>query len=106
MRFQNGTSNPPGMQSQIATASSKRNIRFMPYAFTEHGAIVAAMVLNSSKEDPSASPACPEQHRGAASGTRQDEEGNDQERTRGHSLILKARQARVPPLVIGNWSLD
>lgn len=49
MRFQNGTSNSSGMRSQIATASSKRNIRFMPYAFTEHGAIMAATVLNSSK---------------------------------------------------------
>jgi len=37
------------MRSQIATASSKRNIRFMPYAFTEHGAIMAATVLNSSR---------------------------------------------------------
>ena len=37
------------MRSQIATASSKRNIRFMPYAFTEHGVIMAATVLNSSK---------------------------------------------------------
>jgi phage terminase large subunit GpA-like protein len=35
------------MRSQIATASDKRNIRFLPYAFTEHGAIMAATVLNS-----------------------------------------------------------
>ncbi|MGD1018448.1 MAG: ORF6N domain-containing protein [Verrucomicrobiia bacterium] len=34
------------LRSQIATAS-KRNIRFLPYAFTEHGAIMAATVLNS-----------------------------------------------------------
>ena len=34
------------MRSQFATAS-KRNIRHMPYAFTEHGAIMAANVLNS-----------------------------------------------------------
>jgi len=34
------------MRSQIATAS-KRNVRFLPYAFTEHGAIMAATVLNS-----------------------------------------------------------
>jgi hypothetical protein len=34
------------MRSQIATAS-KRNIRHRPRAFTEHGAIMAAMVLNS-----------------------------------------------------------
>ena len=34
------------MRSQIATAS-KRNIRHCPFAFTEHGAIMAATVLNS-----------------------------------------------------------
>jgi len=34
------------MRSQIATAS-KRNLRHLPYAFTEHGAIMAATVLNS-----------------------------------------------------------
>jgi hypothetical protein len=34
------------MRSQIATAS-KRNIRHRPKAFTEHGAIMAATVLNS-----------------------------------------------------------
>lgn len=37
------------MRSQFATASSKRNLRFLPYAFTEHGAIMAATVLNSTK---------------------------------------------------------
>jgi hypothetical protein len=36
------------MRSHFATAS-KRNIRFMPYAFTEHGAIMAANVLNSER---------------------------------------------------------
>ncbi len=35
------------MRSQIVTVSSKRNVRFMPYAFTEHGAIMAATILNS-----------------------------------------------------------
>jgi hypothetical protein len=34
------------MRSQFATAS-RRNVRHMPYAFTEHGAIMAANVLNS-----------------------------------------------------------
>jgi hypothetical protein len=34
------------MRSQIATAS-KRNIRHIPVAFTEHGAIMLASVLNS-----------------------------------------------------------
>ena len=36
----------PSIRSQNATAS-KRNVRFLPYAFTEHGAIMAANVLNS-----------------------------------------------------------
>ena len=36
------------MRSQIATAS-KRNVRFFPYAFTEHGAAMAANVLNSPR---------------------------------------------------------
>ena len=34
------------MRSQIVTAS-KRNIRHRPHAFTEHGALMAATVLNS-----------------------------------------------------------
>jgi hypothetical protein len=50
------------MRSQIATASdsdgnirtqtasaSKRNIRFLPYAFTEHGVIMAASILNTQR---------------------------------------------------------
>jgi hypothetical protein len=35
------------MRSQIATGS-KRNVRYRPYVFTEHGAIMLASVLNSS----------------------------------------------------------
>ena len=38
----------PPQRSQTATAS-KRNIRHRPYAFTEHGAIMAANVLNSPR---------------------------------------------------------
>jgi hypothetical protein len=38
----------PGMRSQIVTAS-KRNIRYRPWAFTEHGAIMAASMLNSPR---------------------------------------------------------
>ena len=34
------------MRSQIVTAS-KRNIRYVPVAFTEHGALMLASVLNS-----------------------------------------------------------
>ena len=36
------------MWSQIVTAS-KRNIRFLPYVFTEHGVVMAASVLNSPR---------------------------------------------------------
>lgn len=39
-------------RSQIATGSQKhRDPRFPPYAFTEHGAIMAANVLNSKKAE-------------------------------------------------------
>lgn len=43
-----GSSSPPVMRSQIATGS-RRNIRFRPYVFTEHGAIMAANILNSTR---------------------------------------------------------
>jgi len=36
------------MRSQFVTAS-KRNIRYLPYAFNEHGALMAANVLNSER---------------------------------------------------------
>ncbi len=36
------------MRSQIATAS-KRNVRYLPYAFTEHGALMSANILNSEQ---------------------------------------------------------
>lgn len=49
IQCQIGTASPQsGMRSQFATAS-KRNVRFLPYAFTEHGAIMAANVLNSPR---------------------------------------------------------
>jgi len=39
-----------GNRSQIATGSQKhRDPRFLPYVFTEHGAIMAANVLNSQR---------------------------------------------------------
>lgn len=37
-----------GMRSQIVTAS-KRNVRHLPYAFTEHGALQAANILRSER---------------------------------------------------------
>ena len=40
----------PANRSQIATGSQKhRDPRFLPYAFTEHGALMAAKVLNSAQ---------------------------------------------------------
>lgn len=36
-------------RSQIVTLKRGQNIKFFPYAFTEHGAIMAANVLNSSR---------------------------------------------------------
>jgi hypothetical protein len=36
------------VRSQIATAS-KRNVRYRPFAFTEHGALMAASVLNTAR---------------------------------------------------------
>ena len=41
-------SKPDAIRSQNATAS-KRNVRYLPYAFTEHGVIMAASVLNSQR---------------------------------------------------------
>jgi len=36
------------VRSRFVTAS-KRNIRYLPYAFTEHGVIMAASILNSEQ---------------------------------------------------------
>ena len=36
-------------RSQIAILKRGKNIKYLPYAFTEHGAIMAANVLNSSQ---------------------------------------------------------
>ncbi len=46
--YQLSTDEHQNMRSQFATAS-RRNIRYMPYVFTEHGAIMAANVLNSPR---------------------------------------------------------
>jgi hypothetical protein len=46
--FQLTNEEAESMRFQIGTASaSKRNVRFRPYAFTEHGAVMLASVLNS-----------------------------------------------------------
>lgn len=48
MRSQFVTASHGPMRSQTVTASgARRNERFAPYAFTEHGSIMAATVLNS-----------------------------------------------------------
>jgi len=46
---QDAIAKPEGMRSQFVTASEKRNVRFLPYAFTEHGAVMAANILRSEK---------------------------------------------------------
>ena len=43
-----GSSRSQPMRSQIATAS-RRNIRYRPWVFTEHGALQAANVLRSDR---------------------------------------------------------
>jgi hypothetical protein len=45
-QFVTASKTPKAMRSQFVTAY-KRNIRYLPYAFTENGAIMAANVLNS-----------------------------------------------------------
>lgn len=47
MKSQIATSSPQGMRSQIATTSVHGGRRELPFASTEHGAIMAANVLNS-----------------------------------------------------------
>lgn len=48
--FQLTTKESAGLRSQIATSKKRRGgRRYAPYAFTEHGAIMAATVLNSER---------------------------------------------------------
>lgn len=50
LRSQMATSKVSANRSQFATGSQKhRDPRFLPYAFTEHGAFMAANVLNSAR---------------------------------------------------------
>jgi len=46
VRSQFATASEEAMRSQIVTAS-KRNVRYLPFAFTEYGAFQASNVLNS-----------------------------------------------------------
>jgi len=48
LKPQNAASSPAALRSQIATSNQERGgRRYRPYAFTEHGALMAATVLNS-----------------------------------------------------------
>ncbi len=47
LRSQNVTLNDENLRSHNATLKQGHNIKYLPYAFTEHGAIMAATVLNS-----------------------------------------------------------
>ncbi len=50
IRSQTVTASHGPMRSQFVTASrARRNARFAPYAFTEHGSIMAATILNSPR---------------------------------------------------------
>ena len=49
LRSQIVTSKQERIRSQSATRSGKGGRRYLPYAFTEHGAIMAATVLNSPR---------------------------------------------------------
>jgi len=50
LRLRIVTSNDSNNRSQFATGSQRhRNPRYLPYAFTEHGAIMAATVLNTPR---------------------------------------------------------
>ena len=48
-RSQSATGSQADLRSQIATSKSHGGRRYPPYAFTEHGAVMAANVLNSER---------------------------------------------------------
>jgi hypothetical protein len=64
MRSQSATTSGrlQSMRSQFATAS-RRNIRYRPWAFTEHGALQVANVLQSDRAIAMSVGACPERSR-------------------------------------------
>jgi hypothetical protein len=47
-QFVTASGDHPSVRSQFATAS-KRNVRYLPFAFTEHGALMAASILNTPR---------------------------------------------------------
>ena len=48
-RSQSVTLHDVGSRSQFATLKRGRNIKSLPYAFSEHGAVMAATILNSPR---------------------------------------------------------
>jgi ORF6N domain len=48
-RFQLTTAESEALRSQFATSSSHGGRRYQPWVFTEHGAIMAATILNSEQ---------------------------------------------------------
>jgi len=48
-RFQLAREEVAILRSQFATSKGRGGLRYLPYAFTEHGAIMAANVLNSDR---------------------------------------------------------
>ena len=54
------------------TLKRGQNIKYLPYAFTEHGAIMAANVLNSPRAVQMSVGACPERSRTGRSRVPQD----------------------------------
>ena len=59
-------------RSQIVTLKRGQNIKYLPYAFTEHGAIMTANVLNSPHAVQMSVGACPERSRTGRSRIPQD----------------------------------
>ena len=49
LRYQSGTSSSSGIAKRSPIATGRGGRRHLPYAFTEHGAIMAATVLNSKQ---------------------------------------------------------
>jgi hypothetical protein len=49
LRSQSVTSNVARSRSQIVTLKRGSNIKYLPYAFSEHGAVMAATILNSPR---------------------------------------------------------
>jgi len=47
--FQLSATESAALRSQIATLKRGQNIKYRPYAFTEHGAIMAANILNGAR---------------------------------------------------------